>query len=66
MVTPSNELCAGCKVAGDCFIDNNTDKCPCITCLIKSICLELCEDAMKLHWALEVRPGRGWRRAGTT
>ena len=46
-----NPLCAGCKVVGDCYVDNAADKCPCRDCLIKSVCLELCEDAKKIHWA---------------
>ena len=55
MIETSKEVCAGCKVVGDCYAGDNTDKkCPCVGCLIKSVCLEICDDAFIRRWALQV------------
>ena len=36
------ENCKGCKVGKTCSLKNDNDKCPCSKCLIKVICIEMC------------------------
>lgn len=43
----NNDSCKGCRVKLDeCFIqvNNMADNCPCSTCLVKGICLDICQE----------------------
>jgi hypothetical protein len=38
------QACDGCQLDNTCSLRNQKKKCPCSDCLVKVVCIEICDD----------------------